>query len=288
MPAASMTGFGQADAHGFHVEIRGVNHRFKEIRVKVPKDLGMLENAVREIVQETVHRGKVEVVVTRAPETMSSDRLKIDWDLAAAYHADLCEMAQRFGGEVTFRDVLLVPGVLVPLQENPEDMIPLVQDAARLALRNFLDARRREGAHLLHDIAHRVKILYDIAGRMKELARLMTNVYKNRLHANLNALLADRSITLDESRLEQEVALLADKSDITEELVRLEGHIRLLEETVTEVKGPVGRQIDFIIQEINREVNTIGSKSQLADLSRLVIEAKSEIEKIREQIQNIE
>jgi uncharacterized protein (TIGR00255 family) len=123
---------------------------------------------------------------------------------------------------------------------------------------------------------------------MKALATDMTKVYKERLHANLNALLSDKSSMIDEVRLEQEVALLADRSDITEELVRLESHIRSLEDSMNLHTGPIGRHTDFILQEVSREVNTIGSKSQVPTISRLVIDAKTEIEKIREQIQNIE
>jgi uncharacterized protein (TIGR00255 family) len=123
---------------------------------------------------------------------------------------------------------------------------------------------------------------------MKDLASDITNVYRDRLHANLTALLSDKTSMIDAVRLEQEVALLADKCDITEELVRLNSHIRVLEETIVNQTGPIGRQTDFILQEINREINTIGSKSQINALSRIVIDAKTEMEKIREQIQNIE
>ena len=287
MPS-SMTGFGQADANGFHVEIKSVNHRYRDIRIKVPRDIGLVETSVRDMIQRAVHRGKVDVIVTHLSGAQAGEKPWVNWDLARAAHKDLCAMAEEFGGEVTFRDVLLVPGVLEQTPDNPDDMAPLVIEALSLALENFNDARSREGAHLAEDILERVASLDAMTRTMKDLASNAAHVYKERLYANLNALLATRNTILDEARLEQEVALLADRSDVTEELVRLGGHIRLLEETIAHGSGPIGRQADFILQEINREINTIGSKSQLAELSRLVIDAKTELEKIREQIQNIE
>lgn len=287
MPS-SMTGFGQADAHGYHVEIKSVNHRYKDIRVKMPRDLAALEMPVRDMVSETVQRGKVDITVSRVASAQTQEKMAINWDLARSYHEDLCTMARDFGGEISFRDILLIPGVLSEGPGRREDQLPLVQGVLREALESFTRSRDTEGRNLARDISSRVAALSGLAGDMKGLARDMTSVYKDRLHANLSALLADRASMIDEVRLEQEVALLADKSDITEELVRLGSHIRLLEETITGRSGPIGRQTDFILQEINREINTIGSKSQMGALSRMVIDAKTELEKIREQIQNIE
>lgn len=287
MPS-SMTGFGQADVQGYHVEIKSVNHRYKDIRVKMPRDLAALEMPVRDMVSEVVQRGKVDVSVNRIASAEAQEKMTVNWDLAKSYYEDLCALARNYGGEVSFRDVLLIPGVLSEGQVQREDQLPLVREAVREALDSFSLARENEGRNLVGDMTSRVAALSGLTGTMKDLATEMTNVYKDRLHANLSALLSDKTSMIDEMRLEQEVALLADKSDITEELVRLESHIRLLEETITGRGGPIGRQTDFILQEINREINTIGSKSQMSALSRLVIDAKTELEKIREQIQNIE
>lgn len=287
MPS-SMTGFGLADTHGYHVEIKGVNHRYKDIRVKMPRDLGAFEMSVRDMVSEAVQRGKVDVTVNRTTSMETQEKMTVNWDLAREYHADLCIMARDFGGDVSFRDILLIPGVLIESSEQKEDQLPLIQEAVQEALVSFSRARENEGRNLAKDISSRVAALSGMVEAMKDLATDMTTVYKDRLHAHLNALLSDKTSVIDEGRLEQEVALLADKSDITEELVRLNSHIRLLEETITGRSGPIGRQTDFILQEINREINTIGSKSQMNALSRLVIDAKTELEKIREQIQNIE
>jgi uncharacterized protein (TIGR00255 family) len=284
----SMTGFGQADVQGYHVEIKGVNHRYKDIRVKLPKDLSALEIQVRDKVSGNIHRGKVDITVTRTPSIDTREGLSINWNLAQACYEDLSRMAGTFGGEVTFRDILLVPGVLFEKTTQVEEQWLTMEKAVKEALDAFTRARENEGNNLKADIQARVKILLGMKDTMKALATDMTSVYKERLHANLNALLSDKPSVIDEVRLEQEVALLADKSDITEELVRLESHIRSLEDTMNLQTGPIGRHTDFILQEISREVNTIGSKSQITDISRLVIDAKTEIEKIREQVQNIE
>lgn len=287
MPS-SMTGFGQADIHGYHVEIKGVNHRYKDIRVKMPRDLSAYEIPVRDIVSEAVQRGKIDVSITRSNAVSTQDRLAINQELAKAYFEDLSAMAKDFGGEVSFRDIILIPGVMGEGINKEEDQLPLVQEAVRQAIRVFSKARENEGANLTKDIMSRAVSLLSMAAAMKDLASDVTKVYRDRLHANLCALLADKSSMIDDDRLEQEVAILADKCDITEELVRLNSHLHTLEETITNQKGPIGRQADFILQEINREINTIGSKNQVHALSRIVIDAKTELEKIREQVQNIE
>jgi uncharacterized protein (TIGR00255 family) len=287
MPS-SMTGFGQADVHGYHVEIKGVNHRYKDIRVKMPRDLSAFEIPVRDMISEPVHRGKVDVTVTRNTAADTQEKMAINWELAKLYFEDLSSMAKTFGGEVTFRDILLIPGVFGEGPSEMEDQLPMIRQAVRQAIEIFLKAREKEGKTLIKDINTRVGNLLCLAESMKGLASDITNVYRDRLHANLTALLSDKSSMIDAVRLEQEVALLADKCDITEELVRLNSHIRVLEETILNQTGPIGRQTDFILQEINREINTIGSKSQMNALSRIVIDAKTEMEKIREQIQNIE
>lgn len=284
----SMTGFGQADAHGYHVEIKGVNHRYRDIRVKMPRELSSLELPVRDMVAEAVNRGKIDVTVSRITGIDTQEKMTVNMDLARSYYNDLCTMAKDFGGEVSFRDVMLIPGIFSEGTATSEDQLPFIQKALLDAISIFSRARENEGKNLSDDILSRVKTIMGIASRMKDLASDMTSVYKDRLHASLNALLKDKTTMLDDVRLEQEVALLADRSDITEELVRLHSHIDLLEETITNQTGPIGRQTDFILQEINREINTIGSKSQISALSRMVIDAKTELEKIREQFQNIE
>lgn len=283
-----MTGFGQADANGYHVEIKGINHRYRDIRVKLPKDLSSLEIPIKDMFSEAVQRGKVEVTVTRNTTIDPQERMAINWDLARIYHEDLSRMSEAFGGEVTFRDIILFPGVMSEKMDQADDQWHLIQPTLTEALESFSRAKENEGEHLRSDIQSRVVTLLQMSKMMKSLATTMTKVYRDRLHANLNALVSEKANVFDEVRLEQEVALLADKCDITEELVRLESHIRSLEDTMNMLTEPIGRRSDFILQEISRELNTIGSKSQITALSRTVIDAKTEIEKIREQVQNIE
>lgn len=285
MPS-SMTGYGQADAGGYHVEIKGVNHRFKEIRIKLPRDLSQVEMHVRNAVQGAIQRGKVDVIVTRGALEAEKGGLSLNWELAQACYDDLVRMAERFGGEVSFRDVLLIPGVMSELDGETEERWALIREPLETAIQVFLDSRLEEGMRLRHDILQRVEALRGMCASVKLQAEGMPEAYRDRLKANLDSLLADKA-GIDEMRLAQEVAMMAEKCDITEELVRLQSHLEALSE-VMHTDGAIGRRLDFMLQEINREWNTIGSKSQDVAISHLVIDAKTELEKIREQAQNIE
>jgi uncharacterized protein (TIGR00255 family) len=284
----SMTGFGQADEKGYHVEIKGVNHRYRDVRVKLPRDLTAHEIPVRDLVSEVVSRGKVDLTVTKLASTDVQDRLSINWDLAKVYHQDLVQMVQMFGGEVNFRDVLSLPGVMADSVHDAEEQLPILAEAVRKALGAFLTSKRDEGMRLKEDMSARLDYLSTLQEKMKAEAGGMVGHYRDKLMNRLEELLENRVDKLDEARIEQEVALLADRSDITEELVRLGSHITAFREVIADPDPSIGRRLDFILQEINRELNTIGSKSQLTTLSRIVIEGKAEVEKIREQVQNIE
>lgn len=284
----SMTGFGQADENGYHVEVKGVNHRYRDVRVKLPKDLSALEIPVRDLVNEQVTRGKVELTVTRPLSSDVQDRLSINWDLARVYHEDLVRMVQHFGGEVNFRDVLALPGVMSENVQDSEEQIPILTAAVRKALKSFLSSKRDEGNRLTADMSARLDYLSGLQEKMKAEAGGMVEHYRDKLKNRLDELLESKVDKMDEARIEQEVALIADRSDITEELVRLHSHITSFKEIIADPDPSIGRRLDFILQEINRELNTIGSKSQLTALSRIVIEGKAEVEKIREQVQNIE
>jgi uncharacterized protein (TIGR00255 family) len=284
----SMTGFGQADENGFHVEIKGVNHRYRDVRVKLPRDLTSFEIPVRDLVNEQVTRGKVELTVAKLSSSDVLDRPSINWDLARAYHDDLVRMVQLFGGEVNFRDILTLPGVLAEGAHDTEEILPVLSAAVGKALASFLTSKREEGKRLKEDMSTRLDYLSDLQEKMKTEAKGMVEYYRDKLMNRLNELLEGRIDKVDEARIEQEVALIADRSDITEELVRLASHITAFKEIIANPDPSIGRRLDFMLQEINRELNTIGSKSQLTPLSRIVIEGKAEVEKIREQVQNIE
>lgn len=285
MPS-SMTGFGQADADGYHVEIRGLNHRYKEIRVKVPRDAAHAEMHVRAAVNEAIQRGKVDITITEAPGVQETPALSINWDLAHAWYENLRRMAERFGGEVSFRDLMLLPGVAGEREPASEDRWSLIKGPLEAAIRHFLAARLEEGARLRQDMLMRVDAIRAMCTEVEARATDMPKAYQDRLKANLEGLMPETS-TWDEVRLAQEVAIMAERCDITEEIVRLKSHLEAFRE-VLDSQGAIGRRLDFMLQEINREWNTIGSKSQVLAISHLVIDAKTELEKIREQVQNIE
>lgn len=284
----SMTGFGQADRNGYHIEIKGVNHRYRDIRVRIPKDLSAFEIPSRDLVQEYVTRGKVEINITRGGTPGVQERLAVNWALARLYSEDLGRMALEFGGEVTFRDILALPGILEESARNVEDLWPLLREGIIEALTSFTAAKTEEGGRLKADISKRLESLVRMHGDMNQAAQGMADIFRERLQSRLQELLGDKADRVDETRLEQEIALMADRSDITEELVRLHSHITSFKGIIDAPDPSIGRRLDFMLQEINRELNTIGSKSQIITLSHIVIGAKAEVEKIREQVQNIE
>lgn len=284
----SMTGFGQADRNGYHIEIKGVNHRYRDIRVRIPKDLSAFEIPSRDLVQEYVTRGKVEINITRGGTPGVQERLAVNWALARLYSEDLGRMALEFGGEVTFRDILALPGILEESARNVEDLWPLLREGIIEALTSFTAAKTEEGGRLKADISKRLESLVRMHGDMNQAAQGMADIFRERLQSRLQELLGDKADRVDETRLEQEIALMADRSDITEELVRLHSHITSFKGIIDAPDPSIGRRLDFMLQEINREFNTIGSKSQIITLSHIVIGAKAEVEKIREQVQNIE
>lgn len=284
----SMTGYGQADDNGFHYEIKGVNHRYRDIRIRLPRDLSSLEIQVRDLVNEQVSRGKIDVTITKVASSELQDRLSINWELARIYFEDLVKMVQNFGGEVNFRDVLMLPGVMSEPLPAVDDQWPFLKAGMKKALDSFILSKVDEGKRLKADMMSRIEVLSSLHEKMCQEARGMVDLLREKMKTRLYELLEGRAELIDGNRIEQEVAVLADRSDITEELVRLQSHIYSFREIMSNPDQSIGRRLDFILQEINRELNTIGSKSQLIALSHSIIEAKSEVEKIREQVQNIE
>lgn len=284
----SMTGFGQADENGYHVEIKGVNHRFRDIRVRLPKDLSALEIPIRDMVNEAIARGKVDVTITKIATPSSQQKTAINWELAESVYEDLRLMADRFGGEVSFRDVLMVPGIMAEESHDIEEQWPLLQVPIKASIEAFCTSKHDEGVRLKADMMSRLDSILAMHKNMETHAGEMIDMYRERLISHMESLLSERAPMIDQSRMEQEVAIMADKSDITEELVRLQSHITSFKEVIDFPETSIGRRLDFLLQEINRELNTIGSKSQITPLSHIIIDAKTEVEKIREQVQNIE
>ncbi len=289
-----MTGFGAATADvaggRLAVEVRSVNHRFSEVQIRLPRDLAALEDRTRALVQERVRRGRVEVIATRDEGTRRMRRVRADFELAAAYVHALRELAGVVGAgdEITLSQVAGLPDVL-KLEDDrvdAESVWPALEAAVRAAADALVAMRAAEGRRLADDLFARAAALEAmtdaVAGRSREVVR----AYAERLRGRLAELL--RETPIDETRMATELVLFAERSDITEELTRLRSHLVQFRQTVADEEGAVGRKLDFILQEMSRETNTIGSKANDLDVTRTIITMKSELESLREQIQNVE
>lgn len=290
----SMTGFGagraQAGGDTVAVELRSVNGKFCDVRSHLPRDLTALEPVIAKIVKARVARGVVDVSVRReAPGSVRGATPRVDVPLAAAYAKALREMRSELGleGDVTVRDLVGLEGV-VGLAESSLDPGPAAEGLER-ALSAALDAleemRRREGEALARDLSARLVAIEKGASAIRAAAPQSVEGYRDRLAARVAEL--SRGLPVDPARLAQEVAFFADRVDVAEELTRLASHLAQIRALIAS-DAPVGRRLEFLLQEVNREVNTVGSKSQHAGIAAQVVEIKAELERVREQIANVE
>jgi len=288
-----MTGFGCGEAVDggtkFRVEIASVNRKQADIMVNLPRELAALEVKVRGVVAEKITRGRVNVRVTMDSGRGNKSSLKFDPELATSYRNALEGLAEEWAQplKVVVTDLLRAPGVF-SLEEGGVDIEgvwPVLEGILEEALAAHDEMRKAEGVELEKDIRARIS---EIGGHM-EIVRDLAPGVGERYRETLQKRLAESGleIPLDDERLIKEVALFADKSDILEELIRLDSHLRQFEKYL-ETDTPVGRELDFLSQELNREINTIGSKGNSAEIARHVVGAKAETERIREQVQNIE
>lgn len=289
----SMTGYGRSrqvlDGREITVEIRSVNHRYLEYSARIPRMYGYLEEKLKTVLQSLVSRGKVEVTVTIQNLTGGDTVVQINQALAKGYLDAMRSQAEYLGlkDDLTlstltrFNDVF----TLQKLEEDQQVIWNSVQQVARQALDQFLEMRRREGERLKLDLLQKLELLNGHVAAVEEQSPKTVAAYRERLLQKMEELLADRCI--DQQRILLEAGLYAEKIAVDEETVRLKSHLEQFAQMM-EQSGPVGRKLDFLVQEINRETNTIGSKAQDLAVTRRVVEMKSEIEKIREQIQNIE
>jgi uncharacterized protein (TIGR00255 family) len=288
----SMTGYGKGEApHGggrLTVEIRSVNHRYGEVYVKLPRNLMIFEKDVRKIVSERLRRGKIEVFIQHEPGVEGST-LAVNMKLAKAYVEAFSNLKKTLGlvGEVTLPMIVAQKDVLAADESHAVDasLGEALLAAVRNALENIEAMRKKEGEALLTDLRKRAETVSTLAAMVVRRAPLVVRDYRERLKERLAQLTADS--TVSEERLIQEVAIMADRCDITEELVRLDSHLKQFDAALS-IAEPVGRKLDFLLQEVSREVNTMGSKANDSEITRHVVELKTEIEKIREQVQNIE
>lgn len=289
-----MTGFGSATVEvpggRLAVEARSVNHRFSEVQVRLPRDLAPLEDRARALVLEQVRRGRVEVVVTRDEGARRPRTVRADKELASAYVGALREVAEAIGagGEITLAQIISLPDVLRVEEDRAdlESLWPVVASVLRAAIDALVAMRAAEGSRLAEDLLARVAALEQMTGVVAGRSREVVHAYGERLRLRLAELLAQTPV--DEARIATELAILAERSDITEELVRLRSHLAQFRQTVTEAEGAVGRKLEFLLQEMGRETNTIGSKANDLDIARTIIAMKSELESLREQVQNVE
>ncbi len=288
---ASMTGFGRGEAEGGEsrttVEIRSVNGRFSEISVRLPRQFVDLEQKIKEGVGKSISRGKISVSVSWESKVESPVRLNVD--VLRAYREVLSKVKDELGveGRVDLSVLLGMPDVFKQEEEklDRESAWSLMQKACDMALSEHSQMRKREGEELSVDFRKRIDILENLRERIEELAALKVEATRERLKEKIQRLLEDTQI--DEMRLYMEVAVLAEKSDVTEECVRFHSHNSQFLATLDN-GGPVGRRLNFLLQEIGREINTIGAKANDADISHLVVDIKEEVERLREQVQNVE
>ncbi len=289
----SMTGYGQGigrTAEGtLKVEIRSVNHRFSEISVRLPKGLSALEGRVREKVQERLARGKVYVTVSLDGEDLQAGRLGLNREAAARYHAVLMELKSAYGlsGDIDLAAFLALPDVLTWEHEDQDEDEGwrLLEPVLAQAIADILTMKRGEGETLSKDLLERLRGMSEAIDRVEQRVPDMIAGLRGRLHDRL--LEAGQDLEYNRNRLETEIVLFADRTDCTEECVRLRSHLQMFRELIAAPEA-AGRKLNFLLQEMNREANTIGSKAQDVGIAREVISLKEEIEKIREQVQNFE
>ncbi len=291
----SMTGYGRGGCaqNGFKitVELSAVNRRQSEISLNLPRELEMLEAPIRDAINGKIARGRVMARVSvHAGAGKLSAQMHINLPLARAYTTELNRLAKqlKLAGEVTLDQLIRAPGVLQTDEElvEAEQIWPVVEKALKQALAALVKMREREGAHLAQDLAARVAIMRKAVEKVQKQAPLTAENYRQQLIERIKSAGLE-SPAPDDERLLKEIVLFADRSDISEELTRLQSHFQQFEDC-RKSKEPVGRTLDFLAQEMNREVNTIGSKANDAVISREVVTLKAELEKFREQAQNVE
>ena len=291
----SMTGFGRGEAGNsqirIEVEIRGVNHRFLEIRFRMPQELSDLESELRQQVSQVARRGRVDIGVERIKGTDPEASVAINRGVVAGYLEAAGKIGAEFAlpGSLDLKAVLTLPGaVRVEFRRDSggDEEKNLLREALAQALEAFDGMRRQEGGKLAQDLTTRLSGLgEDLAGIRKAAERSLPEVLE-KIRKRMDSLL--EGAPLDPGRLAQEAAYLAGRSDIAEEMVRLSAHIGKGLETLQSADGPVGKSLDFLVQELHREVNTIASKSESLEISQVALRMKGEVERIREQVQNLE
>ena len=290
----SMTGHGRKKAENEFretlVELRAVNHRYLDVNIKVPRVYGFLEDAIKKRVSKTLSRGKVDIYVSVRAKEGSDIKIVPNMPVIRGYWAALDRIRDELGiddGPVTAYEILRLPDVLSADREEADAQVVTAEVMAVLddALLDFIAMRTEEGGRLCQDILERAALIEDMAAAIGARSPNSVVEYRERIQARMEELLDFSELT--QSRISAEAALFADKVAVTEELVRLGSHLAQLR-GMLKSKAAMGRKLDFLIQELNREANTIGSKANDVEIAQTVVDMKAEIEKIREQVQNLE
>jgi len=271
-------------------EIKGVNHRYFDPHIRMPRRYTILEDKVKEEIKQYVHRGRLEISINIEKTAESTRNIKVDKGLAMAYHRSLKDLAENLNIPADFKliDIFRLPDVysLEDAEENLELTWQALEKSLMQAIDGLLEMRTREGQNLLTDLLLRTDFILNEVKKLELRSPLLTQEYQEKLRNRIREMIAQE--TVDESRIIQEVAIFADRVSITEEIVRLQSHVKQFNEVLNNGDEAVGRKSDFLVQEMFREINTVAAKANDIEMGQIVISVKAELEKIREQLQNIE
>ncbi len=293
----SMTGYGQSvrtiSGYRLQIDVKSVNHRYNEVVVRMPREWMIYEEHLRKIAQQLVRRGRIDIFVTVERDPTSGQQAAVNWPLVESLYQAAEEIRRRLNlpeeERIGLRDLIAVPEVLMPAEDELEDsdlMRESLEECLREAMQQLLAMREAEGRNLREDLVSRIRTVEKLREQIGQEAPLAVEHMRQKMRQRIQQLLEDPT-WFDDQRFTMEVAVMAERSDIDEELARLSSHCQQFHDLL-DADEPVGRKLDFLIQEMNREVNTIGSKANYAAITNLVVELKAELEKIREQVQNIE
>ena len=288
-----MTGYGRneavIDGKKIYCEIKSVNHRYSDYSIKVPRNFGFLEDKIKKVASEKISRGKVDIYVGIEYCETSDRKIYLNSELAKEYLTALGQMRDELGlrDDISVMNVARLPDIFRAerLEEDEDKLWDAVSSVVRAALDEFTAMREREGERIEKDLTARIEYMRSVAAKVEERSPETVEEYKNKLYSKIKEVLDGKEV--DEARVLTEVAIFADKIAVNEETVRLCSHFDEFYKIISSDE-PAGRRLDFLIQEINREINTTGSKANDIEISRYVVELKGETEKLREQVQNIE
>ncbi|MBR3162835.1 MAG: YicC family protein [Clostridia bacterium] len=288
----SMTGFGrsniQENLREYQVEIKSVNHKYIDVNIRLPRNISYLEDEIRKLISSKIKRGKIDVFITFDNYSDEGKSIKINKEIAKVYIKSLKELAveENIGANIEVTDITKLPDVLIIKNDEDEEQIKKeLTKAVNEATDKLIQMRKVEGEKMAQDITKRIDIINDKVNEISELSTGLIEEYVVKLETRIKELLKTEEV--DNSRLAQEVVIYADKCSVQEEITRLYSHINQFKSLIDSDKA-IGKKLDFIIQEMNRETNTIGSKANNLKITNNVIDIKTELEDIREQIQNIE